>query len=178
MTPFPTTLIRLLTRLFQQHAYSMSIFANFFLLDTIASAILRSILLYIFSTFRRYICDDQLLTDGILSLTLPHGTFHQTSHGQVDTASTLGTEEVFETADAADLAMWGSEWGCTEIMRISFLVGWTSLAAASLIQMFFAILVRQYANSLFFKPHQDREKGAAHLVELAREKDSLLVSLS
>jgi len=157
----------------KQHAYSISIFANFFLLDTIASAILRSILLYIFSTFRRFICDDQLLTNGFLSLTLPHGTFQQTTHGQVGVA-----KEALEKVDAAGLAMWDNDWGCAEILRISFLVGWASLAAASLIQMFFAIVVRQYANSLFFKPHQDREKGAAHLAELAREKDSLLVPLS
>jgi len=157
----------------KQHAYSMSIFANFFLLDTIASAILRSILLYIFSTFRRYICDDRLLADGFLSLTLPHGTFHQTNPGQVGTARALGAEEAFEEVDAAGLAMWDNDWGCAEILRISFLVGWASLAAASSIQMFFAILVRQYASSLFFKPHQDREKGVAHLAELAWEKQRI-----
>jgi len=139
----------------------MSIFANFFIIDTIVSALSRSIIIYIFSAFRGYICDDNSATDGgLLSMTLPHGTFHQTSSDQPDGVSP---------------SLWDGNWGCIESMRISVMVGWVSLVAATIIQVFFAILVRQYANSLFLKRH-DPEWGAVCFGEPVRGMDSLLVN--
>jgi len=139
----------------------MSIFANFFIIDTIVSALSRSTIIYLLSTFRGYICDDNSATDGgLLSMTLPHGTFHQTPSDQLGGVSP---------------PLWDGNWGCIESMRISVMVGWVSLAAATTIQVFFAILVRQYANSLFLKGH-DPEKGTVCFGEPVREMDGLLVS--
>ncbi|RPB05265.1 hypothetical protein L873DRAFT_1664018 [Choiromyces venosus 120613-1] len=146
----------------KQHAYAMSIFANFFIIDTIVSALSRSIILYVFSTFRGYICDDNSPTDGeLLSMTLPHGTFHKTSSDQPNEVSP---------------SLWNGNWGCIEIMRISVMVGWVSLVATTIIQVFFAILVRQYANSLFLKRRDDPERGTACFGESVREMDGLLVN--
>lgn len=139
----------------------MSIFANFFIIDTIISALSRSIIIYLFSTFQSYICDDNSATDGgLLSMTLPHGTFHQTSSDQPNGVSP---------------SLWDGNWGCIESMRISVMVGWVSLAAATVIQFFFAILVRQYANSLFLKGHDDPERGTVCFGESVREMDGFLV---
>ncbi|PWW74142.1 hypothetical protein C7212DRAFT_353741 [Tuber magnatum] len=145
----------------KQYAYAMSIFANFFIIDTIVSALSRSIILYVFSTFRGYICDDNLATDGgLLSMTLPHGTFHQTSSDQPNGVSP---------------SLLDGNWGCVELMRISVMIGWVSLVAATTIQVFFAILVRQYASLLFPKGHDDPERGAVCSRESIREMDGLLV---
>jgi len=55
------------------------------------------------------------------------------------------------------------------------MVGWVSLAAATVIQFFFAILVRQYANSLFLK-HDDPERGTVCFGGPVREMDGFLVN--
>ncbi|KAG0634934.1 hypothetical protein HOY80DRAFT_1012233 [Tuber brumale] len=146
----------------KQHAYAMSIFANFFIIDSIVSALSRSIILYVFSTFRGYICDDNSAADGgLLSMTLPHGTFHQTSSDQPNGVSA---------------SLWDGNWGCIELMRILVMVGWVSLVATTIIQVFFAILVRQYANSLFLKRHGDPESVTVCFGESVREMDGLLVN--
>jgi len=139
----------------------MSIFANFFIIDTVVSALSRSIILYVFSTFRSYICDDNSATDGgLLSMTLPHGTFHKTSSDQPNGVSP---------------SLWDGNWSCMELMRISVMIGWVSLVAATTIQVFFAILVRQYASSLFPKGRDDPERGTVCSGESLREMDGLLV---
>jgi len=146
----------------KQHAYALSIFANFFIIDSIISALSRSIILYVFSTFRGYICDDNSGIDGgLLSMTLPHGTFHQTSSDRPNRVSA---------------SLWDGNWGCIELMRISVMVGWVSLVATTIIQVFFAILVRQYANSLSLKRHGDPESVTVCFGESVREMDGLPVN--
>jgi hypothetical protein len=152
----------------------MSIFANFFILDTFVSALSRSILLYILSAFQHYICGDQSTTDSSLpQLALPHGTPHQPSQGQVNIAST-GTKNLEVGDIASSMVSWDADRGCIEMMRISFLVGWVSLAATTMMQMFFAILIRRYANCLFCRQIRGNLLEEGRVTEpAAREKDGL-----
>ncbi|KAH8147690.1 uncharacterized protein LAJ45_08154 [Morchella importuna] len=130
----------------KQHAYTLSIFANFFILDTVVSVFSRFVLLFIFSTFRDHLCDAESPSSGLLSLTLPHGTFHTTTFNHIS--------DIVEAAGVDGVGLGPSvpkseAWGCSEMMQISIMVGWIGLFTSTLVQMFFAIMVRHYAMSLW-----------------------------
>jgi hypothetical protein len=130
----------------QQHAYTLSIFANFFILDTVVSVFSRFVLLFIFSTFRDHLCDAESPSSGLLSLTLPHGTFHTTTFNHIsDIVEAAGVDGVGLGPPVPK----SEAWGCSEMMQISIMVGWIGLFTSMLVQMFFAIMVRHYAISLW-----------------------------
>lgn len=137
----------------QQHAYTLSIFANFFILDTVISALSRFVLLYIFSTFRYHICDVESTNAGLLAMTLPHGTFHSSTFGHIDDViEAAGVEDNGANLPVSPYQIphaLATGWGCSELVQISIMVGWISLFTSMLVQMFFAALVRQYAMSLW-----------------------------
>lgn len=84
-------------------------------------------------------------------MTLPHRTFYTPlGHiGDFIEATGAGDKDVGFLPSYSRPHIATTRSGCSEMMQISIIVRWINLFASMLVHMFLAVMVRQYAKSLW-----------------------------
>lgn len=133
----------------KNHVFTLTIFSNFLILDTLIYNIPRFILLYFFYSIRDVFCDYDASPP--ISTTLPWAMvtrFIPTTRG----------------ADHIDIGMLGNsrlsiDKKCNFVFQLVVAIMVVGLVVTTFVQMFFAILVRQHAHRLAAKQAEKAKRA-------------------
>jgi len=112
-----------------EHTFTLAIFANFLILDTLVSAVPRAATLYVLASLNDYFC-----ADGAISRYASLGD-------HISIAGRMRHEASFQTPRESSAR-------CTSLFRLAIAAMAVGLVGTTLMQMVFAVFVRRFSTHL------------------------------
>ncbi|KAI9853754.1 MAG: hypothetical protein M1824_000904 [Vezdaea acicularis] len=157
----------------REHAFSLAVFANYFLVDTVVCSIPRFLALYLVSGVRDHLCSPDLILQPTILAYHPSSS----SAALASTAASFNAYKDDYRADEVE-SSWGqpgsgwSERDCRRVLWVVQAAAFVAVVGVTFVKFVFALQVREYALRLMKRGEgkSEREEEKAALGEKGRRK--------